>query len=140
MKKLLFALVFVSTFMSCEKEEPPVIDETPTIAEATIIGRWHIEGFDNVLYQFTADKRFTLYANTDNVFPTLEEFMEENPALTGNDWVYEGNIVVVDLNFGNYSRLTPNFRCDNYVIDWMDENGDLHSTYVREDYDISNCN
>lgn len=134
MKKVLFVLFMTLVFFSCDDDQPT------NIAEATILGRWVPEGFeDNVRYEFTSDKRVTIYG-TDGDFPTLEEFLEINPQLTGNDWVYEGEVVVVDLNFGNYSRLIPNFKCDNKVIEWKNEDGTTHSTYYREDHDINQCN
>ena len=144
MKKLIFALLLGVSLMSCDKEVvTPTTDDTinENTTEATIIGRWQLVGFDNVIRdEFTPTKRFRIYSNEGGVFPTLEEFMEENPGIPGNDWEYEGNTVVVDLNFGNYSRLVPNFKCDNNVIDWISEDGSVHSTYYREGHDISACN
>lgn len=136
MKNVLIALLLALSFMSCEKE-----DSGSNQDDATILGRWVPEGFEDAIrYEFTADKKFTLYS-TDGSFPTLEEFMTENPGLTGNDWSYEGQTVVVDLNFGNYSRLIPVFNCDNEVINWIQEDGGAdHSTYYREGHDITDCN
>jgi len=139
MKKILFALLLAAAFISCEKKE--VEPAGPDPIEATILGRWQFLGFDDVIrYEFTSNKRFSIYVNDDGTFPTLEEFMQQNPNLTGHDWEYDGDTVVIDLNFGNYSRLVPNFKCDNYVIDWIDEGGAVHSTYYREGHDISECN
>lgn len=139
MKKLFLALLFATSFMSCDKD---LIQEDTM--EATIVGRWQAVGFDDVIrYEFTEDKRYTIYGsdeNGENPFPTLEEFMQQNPGLPGNDWVYDGEVVVIDLHFGNYSRLVPKFRCGNSVIDWISETGSLHSTYYREGFDISTCN
>ena len=56
------------------------------------------------------------------------------------DWVYEGDVVVIDLNFGNYSRRIPNFKCGNYVIDWVQEDGAEGGDRIyRENYDIAEC-
>jgi len=98
------------------------------------------EGFDNsVLYEFTEDTRYTMYS-ADGTFPTLEEFLEQNPGLSGHPWEYDGDVVVVDLHFGNFSRLIPNFKCGNQVIDWTEEDGSLRSeTYYREGYDLAEC-
>lgn len=137
MKKVILGLLVALSFMSCEKEEMNGSD----FNEATILGRWVPEGFDDVVrYEFTEDKRFTIYGTGDGVFPTLEEFMAENPQLTGHDWDYDGETVVVDLNFGNYSRLVPNFKCGNEVVDWVDEVGGGHSTFYREGHDLASCN
>ena len=134
----LLVLLFGITFMSCEPEEV-VIDE-PDVPEATIIGRWQLVGFDNVIrYEFTSNKRYSIYSSDNGIFPTLEELLEENPDFPGHDWVYEGETVVVDLNFGNYSRLVPEFTCDNQVINWLDEDGAEHTTFYRESHDISTC-
>ncbi len=135
MKKLLFALVVLSaSLMSCDKEDMPVIPE------ATIEGRWVLEGFEETIrYEFTEDKRYTLYA-TDGVFPTLEEFIAENPGVGENDWYYEGEVIVIDLNFGNFSRVVPSFKCDNVVVDLIQEDGTLNSTLYRESHDITSCN
>ncbi len=134
MRNLLIALLLALSFMSCENEEPRM--ET---TEATILGRWVPVGFETgIRYEFTANKRFTIYSD-NGTFPTLEEFMTENPQLTGNDWVYEGETIVVDLNFGNYSRLVPTFKCGNFVVDLIDEEGNYHSSIFRESHDITTC-
>lgn len=137
MKKVLFVLILAASFLSCDKE----VVEPNTIEEATILGRWQSVGFDDVIrYEFTEDKRFTIYVHDDGTVPTLEEFMLENPNARGHDWSYEGETVVVDLNFGNFSRLVPNFKCENKVIDWISEDGAVHSTFYREGHDIDSCN
>jgi hypothetical protein len=127
--------LFVLIFTNCSS------NESKDIAEATILGRWQLLGFeDEIRYEFTSDKRFTLYADGNGTFPTLEEFLQENPNINGLDWYYEGDTVVVDLNFGNFSRLAPHFKCDNKVINWIQDDKTLHSTYYREEHDISACN
>lgn len=133
----IFTLLLV-IFTGCSNDDN---DDQENSIEATIIGRWQVVGFDNVIrYEFTTDKLFTIYGDGSGVFPTLEEFMEDNPNLVGNDWYYEDNIVVVDLNFGNFSRLVPEFKCGNYVIDWIQDDSAVNGTYYREGHDISGCN
>jgi len=62
-------------------------DETKDIAYESIIGRWLIVGFDEeIRYEFTSNKLFTLYADGSGVFPTLEEFIQQNPKITGLNW------------------------------------------------------
>lgn len=34
----------------------------------------------------------------------------------------------------------PDFKCDNKVIDWIQDDNMLHSTYYREAHDLSGCN
>mgnify|MGYP005989628293 CR=1 FL=1 len=127
-------LVLALTLFSCSNSE----DLPADMAEATILGRWVPVGFeDTIRYEFTETTRYTLYS-VNGTFPTLEEFSQENPEL-GLDWYYEGNKVVVDLNFGNFSTLTPQFTCNNYVVKWLDDNGNTHSVYFREGYDIAQC-
>lgn len=130
MKKILLLLLIAISFLNCENEEPEI--------DATIIGRWHLEGFeDNIMYEFTTDKRYTIYG-TDGDFPPVDP--ETHPPTLAHDWEYDGDVVVIDLNFGNFSRLIPNFKCGNYVIDWLAEQGVSHgSTYYREGYDLAEC-
>lgn len=129
MKKLLFILLMAVSFLNCENENPEI--------DATLIGRWHLEGFETaVMYEFTEDKRYTLYSE-DGTFPPLD--IETHPPTLAHDWVYDGDVVVIDLNFGNFSRAIPNYKCGNYVIDWVQEDGSANGTIYREDYDISGC-
>ena len=127
--------LFVLTLTQCSG------DESKDIADETIIGSWILVGFEDVIrYKFTSDKLYTIYADDSGIIPTLEEFIQQNPNITGLDWYYEGDTVVVDLNFGNFSKLVPRFKCDNYVIDWIQNDNSLHSTYYREGHYISQCN
>ncbi len=140
MKNILLVLTIAVTMISCDKEVLFPIHVDQGVSERTLEGRWVLEGFDqSIRYEFTKDKRFTLYASNGE-FPSLAHFMELNPSIHGNDWKYNGNTVVVDLNFGNYSRLVPNFKCNNKVINWTAEDGTPHSTFYREGHDIAACN
>lgn len=136
MKKVLFILLAV-VMCNCSSDDYNSNDNQDP--EATILGRWVLQGFEqNIRVEFTETKKFTIYGS-DGSFPTLEEFNLENPQLLGNDWYYEGDAIVVDLNFGNFSVLTPEFVCGNYAVKMLNENGETHSIYYREGYDISNC-
>jgi hypothetical protein len=136
MKKTLFILVLVATMFNCSSDDTTTPLEDNSI-EATLIGRWNLVGFEsNVLYEFTENKRFAIYS-TDGVFGTVEDQIADG--LMGLDWFYEGDTVVVDLNFGNMSILTPQYVCDNYVINWIAEDGSTHSTIYREGFDYSSC-
>lgn len=125
---ILLALLFI--LISCGKEQP----------EGTIEGRWKISDFDTIRYEFTEDQRFTIYQKDDGTFPSFAEFQMENPDLPGHEWYKEGDLIVVDLNFGNYFKFKPSFKCDNMVVDLVDEEGSIHSSYHREGHDISSCN
>lgn len=134
MKKMLIILLTLTVF-NCSTDND---NSNTTTAEATLIGRWHLVDFeDTILYQFTADKRYTMYA-TDGNFETLEAHIESGQL--GNDWYYEGDKVTIDLNFGNFSTLTPQFVCNNYVVNWLDDTGEIHSTIFREDFNYTTCN
>jgi opacity protein-like surface antigen len=136
MKKFLLVIMTIA-LLNCSSDSDPVLPQD--IPEATIIGRWNIVGFEgNVLYEFTENKRYTFYSD-DGTFPTLEEALTEQPNLIGLDWYYEGDQVTVDLNFGNFSTLTPEFVCDNQVINWLDDNQEIHSVYFREGYVLATC-
>jgi hypothetical protein len=98
----------------------------------TILGRWIPQGFEDAIrYQFTRTSRFTIYSDNGS-FPTLADFLYENPGISGHEWSYEGRRVVVDLNFGNFLRLTPRFSRNNNVIEWISDGGSVHSTFIRE--------
>jgi len=134
---ILITLVFVQ----CSYPDDDDDNIFENIEDFTIIGRWQAVGFEETIrYEFTSEKRFTIYGDSSVGFPTLEKFMQENPDLKGHDWLYEEETVVVDLNFGNFSRLTPNFKCGGDVIDWIAEDGSIHSIFYREGHNILECN
>ncbi len=127
-----------STFIGCNESVNTL--EPDTIYQS-ILGTWVPEGFENnVRYEFTEEKRYTLYASDEAGFPSLAEFLEENPGIHGNEYYYDGETIVVDLHFGNESRLVPNYKCGNFVIDWTNEDGEEWGTYFRVGHDMSECN
>ena len=131
--KRIVLIFFCFTLLGCSSNED-IVDST----EATVIGRWNLTGFvGSVIYEFTANKRYTLYSENGE-FETVQEVIDSGRS--GNDWWYEGNKITVDLNFGHTSTLTPRFKCNNNVIDWLNDIGDIHATYFREGYDITSCN
>ncbi len=137
MKKILILLLSL-TMLNCSSDDYNS-DDNQITPEATILGRWVPMGFESTIrYEFTDTKRFNIYS-VDGSFPTLEEFNQQNPELVGLDWFYEGDKVTIDLNFGNFSTLTPQFTCDNYVLKWINDDGETHSVYFREGYDINSC-
>uniref|UniRef100_UPI004048463B hypothetical protein n=2 Tax=Flavobacterium TaxID=237 RepID=UPI004048463B len=101
--------------------------------ENTIIGRWHLVGFEQtVMYEFTATEKHTIYS-TNGTFGDITTAIP-NP----NPWVYEGENLVIDLFFGNSSVSVPNFKCNGNVVDLVSESGT--TTLFREGYNINNCN
>lgn len=140
MKKVTLILLTLVLFNCSKDDSLQQQEQQQIIPEATLVGRWVLPGFEsNIRYEFTDQgKLFTIYG-VDGEFPTLEEFNEENPGLTGLDWYYEDDVVVVDFNFGNYSRQIPAFICDNNVVEWYNEAGEISNFYFREGFDISGC-
>lgn len=113
--------------------------EEELIPEGSVLGRWNLVGSEGFIqYEFTKDKRYTFYKTEEDTFETIEALLATGRV--GNDWWYDGNKVVVDLNFGNYSVLLPKFVCNNNVINWFDENNELNSIFFKEGYNYSNCN
>lgn len=136
MKKSIFILLLAITFFSCSPED----DSNPqeNITEATLLGRWNLVGFEqSVLYEFTSDKRYTMYS-TNGGFESLENAIESGQF--GHDYWYDGQNVTIDLNFGNVVTLTPQFTCDNSVVNWKTEEGETHSSMFREGFDFTLCN
>lgn len=128
MKKLVLILCLTIAFISCEKDNNNTENNS-------IEGRWHLVGFeDTVMYEFTSSLRHIIYS-TDGTFGLLETAIP-NP----NTWYYEDNKLVIDLNFGNFSTSTLEYRCNGNVVDFISEDGSLHSTLFREGFDISSCN
>jgi hypothetical protein len=130
MKNMCFTLSFVALMLSCNSDEVSVNPEV----EPSLVGRWHLVGFETtVMYEFTDTLRYTIYSS-DGTFGGVETAIP-NP----NSWVWDGDQVVVDMNFGNESRLTPVFKCEGQVIDWYDSEDQFAGTYFRENFDYSSC-
>ena len=135
MKKTIFMLLLTVTMFNCSTNDNSEINDNTE--DATLLGRWNLVGFEGaVLYEFTSDKRFTMYSS-DGIFETVEDLIASGRS--GNDWWYEGEMVTIDLNFGNMSTLTPQFKCENNVVEWLNADGEIHSTIFRENFDYSNC-
>lgn len=131
----LILAVMAFSLTSCEKEQVEIKDEV------SILGRWQAEGFDNVRYDFTADKRYTIYQQDDETFPTLEAFLTENPDIHGHEWQMADGVLTIDLNFGNFHQSTLDFKCSSKVVDFVnvDDTASV-SSYHREGHDMASCN
>ena len=129
MKKVLSLLFLSVILVSCSNDD----DNVQSAIENTIIGRWHLVGFEQtVMYEFTATERHTIYSSNGNFGDITTAIPNPNP------WVYDGDNLVIDLFFGNSSVSVPNFKCNGNVVDLVSENGT--TTLFREGYDINNCN
>lgn len=125
-------LISILSFSSCSTSDDTPLEQE---LENTIIGRWHIVGFEQtVMHVFTQNLRHTIYS-TDGNFGGLETAIP-NP----NDWVFEGEELVIDLNFGNFLRTNLNFKCDGNVVEFVDTQGATATTLFREGYDYASCN
>ena len=131
MKHLLFCLLVLTTFFACENETTEPETETETELDCSIVGRWIIDGLnESTLYEFTEDLRYTIYSVEAGVFGTIED------AIPGpHEYYYEGDTLVIDLNFGNFSRNIPEFKCDCNVVT-LGEGG---SVLYQEDYNLADC-
>lgn len=118
----LLALVVLT---GCEKEEALEPD-------CTIKGRWIPNGFDNTLYEFTDDLRYTIYSDTPGQFGTIADAIP-NP----KDYSFVGDSLVIDLNFGNFSTTEPIYKCDCNVVELSSANGT--SILYKEDYNYADC-
>lgn len=129
MKHLLFCFLVLTTLFACENEttEP---EPEPEI-ECSIVGRWIIDGLnESTLYEFTEDLRYTIYKVDSEEFGTIED------AIPGpHDYTFEGDSLIIDLNFGNFSRTVPEFKCDCNVVT-LGEGG---SVLYQEDYNLADC-
>lgn len=131
MKKLLILFFAFTTLLSCSNDESDSNNNNESI-----IGRWHLVGFeDTVMYDFKDNLRYTIYSTNGEFGPT-ETSAIPNP----NDWYIEDGKIHIDLNFGNINIKTLNFRCNGYVVDFVNDNGDVAETLFREGYDYTNCN
>lgn len=131
MKNLFLSLLLVTTFMGCTSDD----DQVTEPEEYSIEGRWHVVGFeDTVMYEFTADKRYTIYS-TDGVFGDVSTAIP-NP----HDWSFDGEKIVIDLNFGNFLTFTPSYRCNGNAVDFILDDGSTGTMLFRENFDLSTCN
>jgi hypothetical protein len=131
MKKLFIALFILTSFLSCNK------DDNPTNNSETIIGRWHLVGFeDTVMYDFKTDEyKYTIYSDNGEFGPT-----ETNAIPNPNPWFISDGKIHIDLFFGNMSESTLSFRCNGKVVDFLDDEGEVTQTLFREGYNYSDCN
>lgn len=140
MKRLLFAFGFLSLF-SCKKEDvQPTTPSNPV--EYTIEGKWLYEeeaNLSNVMYIFEDGKRYTYYCgggNCDSLYATFEA--GDTNAIPGyNEYTFDNDTLIMDLNFGNIQTLPLAFECDGERINFQDPTSPDRFDWVRLG---SNCN
>ena len=127
MRYLFFSLLLFATLTACNDDTDPA-----TELDCTIEGRWIDEGFDDtVLYQFSDSLRYTIYS-TDGDFGPLES------AIPGPlDYVFLQDSLIINLNFGNFSRTLPVYKCDCNVVELTQ--GDSGSILYKEGYNYPDC-
>ncbi len=120
MKYVLVVVVLFMTMISCDKDGND---------NCNIEGRWINEAFDNTLYEFQGGLRYTIYS-VDGSFGTIEDAIP-NP----NDYTETSDSLIIDLNFGNFQRSAPVYKCDCNVL----ELNAGASLYYKEGYNIEDC-
>lgn len=130
MKKIVLVVLFTVALVSCSSDDNT--QPQPQVNENTIVGRWHLVGFETlVIYEFTNDLRYTIYS-TDGVFGDVSSAIP-----LPNSYILEDGNLTIDLNFGNFSVSTPVFKCNGNVVDLVSEHGT--GTMYREGYNYSDC-
>ena len=116
MKKLILLLLFIPIVFSCDKEEvnDPLIN--------SIEGKWlwsptASSSDSNTMYLFKDGIRYTYYCTSEisNDCQSLYESFQANDGNhlpTTNPYTFEGNILTVDLHFGNELVANITFECD----------------------------
>ena len=93
-------------FVSCNDDK----DDNNSFEE-TIVGRWHLSGFEtSTMYVFDDSLRYTIYSG-DGAFGGIDDAIP-NP----NPYTFENNILTIDVGFGNAFEAIVEFHCDNTVV------------------------
>lgn len=125
MKYIFFSILLFATLTACNDDTDPA-----TEVDCTIEGRWILEGLDNTLYQFTDSLQYTIYS-TNGEFGPIED------AIPGpHEYVFLQDSLIIDLNFGNFSRTLPVYKCDCNVVELTQ--GDAGSILYKEGYNYDN--
>ena len=128
----LLTVIFIF-IIGCEDSSTNSTEPEPTYS---IVGRWVVIGFEEtVLYQFTNTHRYTIYS-TDGNFGLLEDAIPNPNEMTYNS---DGSITL-DLHFGNYLTFTPDFTCNGRVVNFRIADDMIHSTYIKENFNMESCN
>ncbi len=126
---LMFTALSCLCLFSCDKE-----DDNDNDLDCTIEGRWIVQADQiNTLWQFENGLQYTIYtSDTTGTFGPIEDAIP-NP----HDYFYEGDTLVIDLNFGNFSRTLPVYKCDCNVVELTSATGT--QALYKEDYTYEDC-
>ena len=131
-KKYLSLFMALFLVVGCMKDIPTNSSDTE---EYTLVGRWVMVGFEEaVLYEFTENLRYTIYASEPGVFGPIDEAMNPHPVIHN----YDGSITI-DLHFGNSVTYTPEFTCEGSVVNFWLSDDEIHSTLIKENFNTGNC-
>jgi len=140
MKKVLLLVVLAFSFINCEKDNS---DEK--LVPLNIEGKWLFEdsaNLANTMYEFKDGLRYTYYCDLpdgcDNDYwssLTIDDAIP-NP----NEYTFDDQTLIIDLNFGNTSTLPLIFECDGDRISFQDLNAPDRNDLVRLGADLSGCN
>lgn len=129
---VLFTLISTLTFTNCENSnELPTelsIQQKVALLEGS---EWLLKGYeDRVMHTFKDGKKFTYYG-TNNVF-------SETPIPGAFDYTITGNLLTIDLNFGNVKTYEVAFSCNNTIVKFY-ENGELNSELYKKGSNYKSC-
>jgi hypothetical protein len=129
---VLFTLTSALTFTNCENSNELStelsIQQKVALLEGT---ECLLKGFeDRVMHTFKDGKQFTYYG-TNNVF-------SENPIPGAFDYTITGNLLTIDLHFGNVKTYEVAFSCNNSIVKFY-ENGELNSVLYKKGSNYKSC-
>ena len=139
MKKLLLLAVLTLTFLSCENDDSVEMSESFTIE-----GKWLLENAGgseippNTMFEFQSGIRYTYYC-LDGADCDWTSLTKEEDAIPGtNDYTFEDNLLIVDLNFGNMSTNNIEFYSNGNLVEVQFD--DSTWRWWRIGTDPDNCN
>jgi hypothetical protein len=85
------------------------------------------------VYPFSDSKRHTIY-DTGSDLGGIEIGIPG-----ANNWYMEDDALIIDLNFGNSSRVIPVFKCDGNGVELTQENEPEGNVLFRECHTYAGC-
>jgi hypothetical protein len=115
MKKIVLPLLLIFLFLGCENTS----DENPLPVD-TIEGKWvyptpgSSTQISNTMYLFEDGIRYTYYCIDDDCESQYESFEagDGNHIPGTNNYTFENDTLIIDLNFGNELVAPIRFECD----------------------------
>ncbi|WP_146106910.1 hypothetical protein [Polaribacter porphyrae] len=133
--KSIFTLLTAATlllFISCESNEEAIPETIETKTELLESGEWLLKGFeDRVMYTFVNGERATYYGEND-IFPN-------EPIPGKHAYSFQDDKITIDLNFGNIYTYEIKFSCDNNIIQFYNDKGELNSALYRKGSNYQQC-